>query len=336
MTTLKDVAKYTGVSATTVSLIVNGKAKQRQISEETVDKVTKAIKELKYQPSISARILRSTDASVFTVGVYWVSDFRSAFLSRFLTGIQNQKLRTDVKMNIVICPYKSGELCNESSLYHTNTYNAVIIANASEKDMRHIHDNPIPIPTILSNRESDLYNTVYIDNIELGRKAARHLLERGARKIGIISLNDAYFSMNSSTRGFMEVIQENNLPLKQEHMISVGYTMDEGYKAGISIMESGSLPDAIFCDNDSSAIGLVRALQERSIKIPEEIQVISIGLGNPNYTKFTTPSITIVDVPLETLGEKCLELAEGIAKHCTDEKIHFYFDSTLYKRESTK
>lgn len=108
---------------------------------------------------------------------------------------------------------KANELSAETALYQSNTYNAVIIANASERDMKYIHDNPIPIPTVLSNRESELYHTVYIDNIELGRKAARHLLERNVKNIGIISLNEAYFSMNSSTKGFFEVSREHSLIL---------------------------------------------------------------------------------------------------------------------------
>jgi len=335
LATLKDVAQLAGVSPTTVSIIVNGKAKQRQLSQATIEKVNNAVRILNYQPSISARTLRSTAAPGFTVGIYWVSDFRSAFLSRFITGIQDQKLKTDTNMNIVICPYKSGELCNETALYQTNTYNAVIIANASEPDMKYIHDNPIPSPTVLSNRESDLYHTVYIDNIELGRKAARHLIERNVRSIGIVSLNDAYFSMNSSTKGFFEVCRENNLQLKPEHLISTGYTMENGYEAGKKIITSGSLPDAIFCDNDSSAIGLIRALREEQIQVPQQVQVIGIGLGSLNYTAYTCPSITIVDVPLETLAMHCLQVVEKIASHQADETLHLCFDSTLYQREST-
>lgn len=335
MATLKDVAQLAGVSATTVSIIVNGKAKQRQLSQTTIDRVNDAIRKLNYQPSISARALRSTEAPAFTVGIYWVSDFRSAFLSRFLTGIQNKKLCSDVNMNIVICPYKANELSAETALYQSNTYNAVIIANASERDMKYIHDNPIPIPTVLSNRESELYHTVFIDNIELGRKAARHLLERNVKNIGIISLNDAYFSMNSSTKGFFEVSREHSLILKPEHLISTGFTMDEGYEAGKSIINSGSLPEGIFCDNDSSAIGLIRAFREHQIRIPEEVQVIGVGLGNLNYTNYTVPSITVVDVPLEILAEQCLTIVEKIATHEAEELIHLKFDSTLYQRDST-
>jgi len=336
LATLKDVAQLSGVSPTTVSIIVNGKAKQRQLSQKTIDKVNDAIRALNYQPSISARALRSTDAPVFTVGVYWVSDFRAAFLSRFITGIQEQKLKSDIKMNIVICPYKSNELYKETALYQSNTYNAVIIANASETDLDYIHENPIPIPTVLNNRVSELYHTVSIDNVELGRKSARHLAERGVRSIGIISLNDAYFSMNSSTRGFLQTARELNLVLKPEHLISTGYTMRDGYQAGLELLQSGNCPEAVFCDNDSSAIGLVKVLNEHHIKIPEQVQIIATGLGSPNYTEFITPSVTIVDVPLEKLAAKCLEVVEKIATHTLNSEVHLNFDSVLYQRDSTK
>ncbi len=335
MSTLKDVAAMAGVSATTVSIIVNGKADQRQISQQTRDRVMEAVRKLNYQPSISARALRGTEAQVFTVGVYWVSDFRSAFLSRFISGIQEQKLRSKFKANIVICPYKSNELHKEKSLYQLNTYNAVIIANASEKDMNYIHKHPLPIPAVISNRESSLYHTVSIDNLELGRKAARHLIERGVRSVGVVSLNNSYFSMNSSTKGFLEVCHEAHLTLRPEHLISTGYTVKEGADAGKEFLANGPLPDAIFCDNDSSAIGLAYTLNRNNVRIPEQVQLIATGQGNPNYTQYYSPSVTIVDVPLELLAAKCLEIVEKIANHQAEEPIHLHFDSTLLKGEST-
>lgn len=142
--------------------------------------------------------------------------------------------------------------------------------------------------------------------------------------------------MNSSTKGFFEVSREQSLNLKPEHLISTGFTMDDGYEAGKSIINSGSLPDGIFCDNDSSAIGLIRALREHQIKIPEEVQVIGVGLGNLNYTNYTSPSITVVDVPLEKLAEQCLAVVEKIASHEAEGLIHLEFDSTLYQRDSTR
>lgn len=104
----------------------------------------------------------------------------------------------------------------------------------------------------------------------------------------------------------------------------------------MTIINSGSLPDAVFCDNDSSAIGLLRAFNAHKIKVPDQVQIIATGLGSVNYTRFTIPSISIVDVPLELLAENCLQIVEKIAKHQIDDKVHILFDSLLIRRESTK
>ena len=71
------------------------------------------------------------------------------------------------------------------------------------------------------------------------------------------------------------------------------------------------------------------------MRIPEQVQLIATGQGNPNYTQYYSPSVTIVDVPLELLAAKCLEIVEKIANHQAEEPIHLHFDSTLLKGEST-
>ena len=77
-------------------------------------------------------------------------------------------------------------------------------------------------------------------------------------------------------------------------------------------------------------------MNKHQVNIPEEVQIIAISQGHSIYTEFYTPSITIVDVSLEIIGAKCLEIAEAIGHHKVDGVVHYEFDSVLQKRESTK
>ena len=179
MATIKDVANLAGVSVSTVSVIINGKAEERKISILTKKKVEEAIKQLNYQPSVSARRLRSNESNVYTVGVFWASDFRISFLSRFISGLQSEILKLKVPIDIAVCPYRTDKLRQEKRLYSLNTYNAVIIVNSTDIDNEYISNNPIPIPAVLFNRESEIYHTVGIDNTDAGRKSANHLISAG-------------------------------------------------------------------------------------------------------------------------------------------------------------
>lgn len=335
MATINDVAKMAGVSSTTVSIIVNGRAAERKISETTIVKVLDAVKVLNYQPSISARMLRSTGSDTFTVGIYWVSDYRYAFSSRFLKGVQDAKMKSKINMNIVICPYKANELYKETALYKTNSFNAVIIANTSQKDMKFIHDNPLPLPVVLNNRQSDIYNTVTNDNKEVGRKAAYHLLARGAKTFGLVSLTNGFYAMNRSTEGFLQVCEEHNITIKPEHRLLMTNWSEGGFNAVDKFLNSGPLPDGIFCDNDAAALGLITAFNKHTVKVPKQVQVVATGLLDPSFTYFCSPSITIVSVPLEKMGEGCIKIVERIANHKINEPVHLKFASELFQREST-
>ena len=83
MASIKDVAAKAQVSISTVSIIINGKSKERKISKETQEKVLNAMKELNYQPNLSAKKLRLADTKK-TIALFWTTDFRGVMLARFL------------------------------------------------------------------------------------------------------------------------------------------------------------------------------------------------------------------------------------------------------------
>ena len=336
MSTIKDVSRMAHVSTTTVSIIINGKAEERHISQETINKVNKAVKELNYQPSISAKTLRTAEPSKFTVGLYWVTESRTSLLARFINGLQQRKLTAKIDVNIVICPYRANKLCEETDIYSTNSYNAIIIANASEKDMFNIHEKKLLVPTIINNRYTDLYHMVAIDNEAAGALAAEHLAERNVKSAGIVCLNSGYHAMNSATKGFAEKCKESNIVISKKHIFFTGLTIEDGYEIGKKLCDLGELPEAIFFDNDSTAIGALSFFNKHGVRVPDDVQLIAMGLGNPNYARFYTPSITVIDIPLEKMGKECFDIIEKIAVHSLDGLEHRIFQPKIYPRQSTK
>ncbi|MDR1902021.1 MAG: LacI family DNA-binding transcriptional regulator [Treponema sp.] len=106
MPTIKDVAALAGVSRTTVSIILNGKAEERKIPPETCDKIEWAIKELDFRPNMNARRLRSTQIQRPVIAFYWPLDYRINMLAWFLNSIQSECKRKNLTVNLLLSPIK--------------------------------------------------------------------------------------------------------------------------------------------------------------------------------------------------------------------------------------
>jgi len=335
MATIKEVAKLAGVSVSTVSIIINNKADERKISIKTQKKVEDIISKLNYQPSVAAKKLRSNELDSFTVGIYWASDFRTAYLSRLMVGLQSEMLKAKIPLDIVICPYEAGKLHLQSKIYNNNSYNAILIANTSGEDDEYIHKNIISVPTILYNRESEIYHTVGIDNELAGRKAAMQLISSGAKKIVMLCHKDLYLGMTRRSKGFHMACLENGIKIDDNNIYYIGSSINDGVEAAKKLIENKNIPEAIYCDSDSISQGLLYTFNRNNISVPKDVQVISMGLESRDYNNFYTPSITVVDIPLEKLASKCIQIIEEVARHNIKSTCHYIFDTTLIQREST-
>ena len=110
MVTIRDVAKAAGVSVATVSIIMNDKAKEHSIPETTQDKINSIIRELGYQPNLSARKLRAKCKSVPVIVFFWPLDFRISILASFLNAFSGEMQRSDFDCELVVHTMRAGAL----------------------------------------------------------------------------------------------------------------------------------------------------------------------------------------------------------------------------------
>ena len=335
MATIKDVAKLSGVSVSTVSIILNGQAKARKISEKTQKNVLEAIKELNYNPSVSARRLRSSDKEKYTVGVYWAIDFTTGFLARFIEGLQTELVKSKLPVSTVICPFENNRLENESGLKNMSTYNAVIIANTNIKDQEFLNENPLPIPAVLINRNSEKYHTIRIDNVKAGEIAANHIFRKGITDVGMVIQKNSFYGMQERGKSFYNFFQRKGFKIPDELIVSVKNSVLGGTEAGEYFFRKGRIPRAVFVDSDVMAQGLIHFFNKNGVNVPEDCEVISVGIGPSEISKYFMPSITVVDMPLEKMASECIKLISEILEHNIDEKKHILLDTELVIRESS-
>lgn len=327
MSNIKDVAAKAGVSMSTVSIILNGKSEERKISKETQQKVYKAIKELNYQPNLSAKRLRSSNEKKI-IALFWTTDFREVMLARFISGLHQQIQQLGLNYDIIIYPYENDKLYKEKSLQGSSNFHGAIIANASEKDLEYLHTFQPLIPIVLYNRELENYSGIIVDDERIGKQAA--VLCKNMDSVGIVKAPYVFEGMKIRDGSFLSQINKYDINSKIYEIKR--NSMDDAYELAKNI-DFQSL-DALFLPSDHIAYGIMHYCYQNNIKIPDDISLIAVGNGLTQYAKYSNPSLTVIEIPMEDMASRCLTMINQLFKDSTliKEKI----DPSVIIRDSLK
>jgi LacI family transcriptional regulator len=317
MSTIKEIAVQAELSVSTVSVVLRGEAKQRKISTATQEKIWKVAQHLGYQPNISARRLRDQSSEGgLTTALFWANDFRVPLMIRFLRGMREAILSSTKKHEIIIRPYVSGKLSAEKSLHGLSAFNAAIICNASATDMVFLEDNIFHVPIVLYNRHSEKFCTVGVDNTKLGTSAAEVFASRGHRFVGVLNSREQFPGMATRVDSFLD--RSRSLGLFDTLLLECDNSMAGGYEGGLKICNTFAKhgkPDCIFCASDVMAIGALRAFHDLGVRIPNDIELISVGNGDKEQEEYSYPSLSVVHLPMEQMARSCFEMLQDLLEH---------------------
>lgn len=320
MTTLKDVAARAGVSLSTVSIVAKGQGSQRKISEATQDKVRSAMSELGYVPNAAARRLRGGNTHKSIV-LFWADDFREAMLGRFLKGLHATIDKTQSILDISVVIYKSGKLSQVPTLQGVPDFNGIIIANANNDDLAYLADHKPLVPTVLYNRTLTHYASVAVDDHEIGQEAAQKVLRfieehkksddafeaawknpEAAPVVAYLSAPYAFDGMKVREQAFVQELELAGI--WAERLALSENSAQAGYAATKELLARNIR--VVFTPSDTVALGILHACHKQGIDIPDQLGVIAVGNGLPEYAEYACPPLTRVEVPMEKMAEKCL------------------------------
>jgi LacI family transcriptional regulator len=159
-------------------------------------------------------------------------------------------------------------------------------------------------------------NFVGVDDEAVGSLATSHLIEQGCRRIAHIRGPEVSTAIGR-LEGYRRVLASYNLTPLPGHIVSLGVSGDHrgekgGYEAAKKLLASEPRPDGIFCFNDPSALGAMRALLDLGLRIPEDVAVV--GCGNLSYSDFLRVSLSSVDQGSESIGKSAADLALRLAR----------------------
>lgn len=309
MATIKDVARLAGVSISTVSRALSGKA---PVDPQTKSRVLDAVSQLDYHPNILARGLKN--GSTNTIGLI-IPDIGNPVFPASARGVEDEAHR--LGYNVIFCS-TDGDTELEMEYIKTlrmHWVDGIVIAPAKE-DGWHLgqlsHDG---FPHVMMVRHRDGYkHSVMVDNYEIGYMAASHLIDRGCRRIGIIAGDLSLSIYRDRMQGYRMALADNAVSFDSKWVVD-GSKSDEDGRIAAEKLIKGTDPviDGIFAMRDYQAMGVVRYLNEKELRMPQDVCVV--GIDNFNMYALMTPSITGIRQPLYKVGveavKRLIEIIEG-------------------------
>ena len=303
MATLKEVAKAVGCSPSTVSLVLNGKSDQRKISEKTKNRVIEVANQMGYRVNMAARRLRAKQSSNMIISVFVATDQRAYSMTRFILGLQNAAEESKQPYEIVVHFYRSGML---SELTQTIEYsNCAIVCDASEQDINFLEAARFPNPIVLYCRNSEQYCTVNINYPLVGEMVADIFARHGHKHVVLLDTDTNIDGIKQCAEQFAERSREHGMTVTK---INETHNMLGGYNGGFAVGIMHKHLDCIFSLNDAMSVGLLRSLTEQNIKVPDQLELISVGTDNPELVAYAAVPISSIYVPVEAMAKECLRL----------------------------
>lgn len=300
--TIKDIARETGLGLATISKYLNG-GNVRQENKLLIDK---AIKKLDYTVNEMARGLKSRRSML--IGVV-IPELSNIFITTIITVIEDTLRRKGYSVVVCDCHSDKQLECEAVKFLMSKGVDGLINMPYSE-DGRHL----LPalekgIPVVLVDRLIPglvgKVDAVLVDNSKASYDAVKYLLENGHREIGIILGPKEIFTSGERLSGYTRAIREHGLPLEEKNIFYSDYTTQGGYESMRALLKRKNVT-AAFVTNYEMTLGAILALNERKVRIPEEISLI--GFDNMQLSQVVHPKLTIVTQPLEDMGAQISSL----------------------------
>ena len=343
-TTLADVANATGFSISTISVILNETPLSRNFPSQTKELIRTAAKQLGYRPHAFARSLRSRRSQIIGIMVFNISD---PFCTQILNGIYETLQPTDYLPIIMDAHNDVKQFARYlEMLLERRVEGFIVIANWLFIDIKPLVDiEHEQIPTVLIGQEMHFgsISSVMVDNEVGGYIALRHLYELGHRDIAIVRGPVQLPDSNKRWAGMVRFAREVKLKLRAEWIVDLPDISDpnagfeEGCRAIGKLLKSRKGFTAIVAFDDLTALGVIRALHQVGLRVPEDCSVI--GFDDVPNASFTSPTLTTISQQMTDMGrmaaKRVLQGIDAFNTETTRPGEHWLTTPEVIVREST-
>lgn len=339
--TLADVGRAAGVSAMAASTVLNGARTSSRIAPETRERILEAARRLRYRPNAAARAL--ANRRMDTLGVSMViegGDLNQYFLDVF-NGVLEAASRENQNTTVFSLHNWAEDAGRVARFCDGRIDGMILIAPVfSRETAEHLPDHTpfvsvhanVAVPGVINletDEEAGAYNLV------------RHLLSRGHRRIMHLAGTRGLLGAERRIEGYKRALTEAGIAFDPALLLDASYSTTGGRQAIRSWLAKSrgiQMPEAVFCANDSIAMGCLEALAEAGVRVPDDVSVA--GFDDTLGARTTVPQLTTVRQPLRAMGARAVEILldrirHPVAKASPRVAVPCVFHTELVLRNST-
>jgi LacI family transcriptional regulator len=304
---LRMLAEHLELSQTTVSLVLNNSPSAKSIPQETRNRVTEAAQRLNYRPNYFARSLRQSRS--MSVGVL-APDLSEGYFTRVMSGVVQELTHAHYFFFTACHDWKRDLIERYPKMLVERNVDGLLLLNTPADQM----DVAVPVVAISSHSSGENVTNIVLDHHLAVEQALLHLYQLGHRRIAFMrgprAIPDSEFRWES----IQQIAQQLQLkidPSLVTRIDAAGWSMKDGYhpmapeigyKPMQALLERTRAFTAVFCFNDISAIGAIRALKDAGFTVPGDVSVV--GFDDIQSAAYSTPSLTTVFQPLLEMGKR--------------------------------
>lgn len=297
--TRKDVARYAGVSTAVVSYVIN--AGPKKVAPATEARVLEAIQVLGYRPNAAARALKLGSTEMLGLVIPDNTNPFFAELSHAIEDAANERgyalLLTNSDSTV------AKERKHVRNLLSRQVDGLLLTSMEDEPYLEDVVASGIPAVLLNQNRPSGRLPTLGVDLTAGARIAVEHLAGHGHKNIALVKGSGASEGPDEREAGWLQALVAAGL--QEGQVFTAPFSMDGGYMAGRRLASVRDRPTAVFVSSDVQAVGVLRALHEADLNIPDDIAVVSFDASF--QSEYTWPALTAMHQPTRQMAAAAVE-----------------------------
>lgn len=314
--TIRDVAREAGVSASTVSRVLNDSG---PVKAATRQRIREVAQRLHFTPDTTARSLSTR--RTHTLGVL-LPDVYGEFFSEVIRGIDQTAQQHGFHVLISGAHNEPAEVDAAVRAMRGRVDGLLLMAAELDTDML-TRNLPERVPAVLinANHDASQFETINIDNFGGATAMTAHLVRLGHRELRMISGPAGNRDAAERERGFRAALRDAGIAPAEGWIVSGSFTEASGYRAAEQLLAAPVRPTAIFAANDSMAVGALSAARRHGLRVPDDVAVG--GFDDIPIAEYVNPPLTTVRVAIAKLGSGAAErLVQCIRAHNRHERRH--------------
>ncbi len=333
--TLKDIAKASGYSITTVSRALAG---YTDVNEDTRRRITEIADLLGYQPNLLARQLRTQRTR--TLGLIIPSadnSISNEFFSQLLLGIGDAASRAGYDLLVSAHTPGEPEMAAYRRIVEGNRVDGVILARTRQQDPRIAYLQRLNHPFVVNGRsapgEASDFPYIDVDSQNGIASVMHHLIELGHERIGLILPPPEMAFTEYRHMGYRDGLAAADFPYRADYVVHGDLQRVGGFQQTHALLDAHPELTAIVASNDLMALGAMQAAQERGLEVGVDLSIT--GFDDIPVAEYTHPSLTTVHQPIYEIGRRLADLLSSLINGETHDQMQMLLTGTLTIRAST-